>query len=279
MSEEMSVTERLFSVRGLRVLVTGGASGIGYAIAEVLVQAGALVTVVDIDAPALEQARASLTANGASVRARVADVADEAQIRAAVDELGAELGGVDVVFANAGLHRGVEFADEQGELENFSDAAWAEVIDVNLSGAFFTLQAAAAHMKSQGSGRIIVTASTAGMRSDPFVGYSYVAAKAGLINASRQAAFELAPFGISVNVIAPGPFRTNIGRDRGTNDIAEERWAQVIPMGRMADTEEIKGLALLLSSSASSFMTGAVIAIDGGALTAQHPVPERAPIA
>jgi NAD(P)-dependent dehydrogenase (short-subunit alcohol dehydrogenase family) len=276
MAESEGLADRIFSVRGKRALVTGAASGIGLAFAEALAEGGAQVSLVDVDKANLESVQEKMTANGWTARALVADVRDDAAIRSAVDEVVAESGGIDIVFANAGLSRGSSFASIEGHLENFPEEAWDEVIDIDLSGAFFTVQAAAVHMKQQGSGSIIVTASTAGMRSDPYCSYAYVAANAGLINASRQAAFELAPFGVRVNVISPGPFKTNIGGPAGASPEVEARWSATVPLGRMGDTSELKGLALLLASDASSFMTGAVIAIDGGALTRQHPVAERA---
>jgi len=276
MAESEGVADRIFSVRGKRALVTGAGSGIGLSFAEVLAEAGAQVTLVDLDKASLDTVQEKMTTNGWTVRSRVADVRDDAEIRSAIDEVVDESGGIDIVFANAGLSRGSSFASNEGFLENFPEEAWDEVIDIDLSGAFFTVQAGAVHMKQQGSGSIIVTASTAGMRSDPYCSYAYVAAKAGLINASRQAAFELAPFGVRVNVISPGPFKTNIGGAAGASPEVEARWSATVPLGRMGDTSEMKGLALLLASDASSFMTGAVIAIDGGALTRQHPVPERA---
>ncbi|MGE5289470.1 MAG: SDR family NAD(P)-dependent oxidoreductase [Micromonosporaceae bacterium] len=107
-----------------------------------------------------------------------------------------------------------------------------------------------------------------GLRADLLVSDSYIAAKAALVNLTRQAALELAPFGVHANAIAPGPFRTNIGiapgQERQPQD--ESRWNRTIPMGRMGDPAELKGLALLLASPASSFITGAVVPIDGGAL-------------
>jgi NAD(P)-dependent dehydrogenase (short-subunit alcohol dehydrogenase family) len=276
-SEIESLADRIFSVRGARALVTGAASGLGFAISEVLAEGGATVTMVDVDEAALETAREALARRGGDVSARVANVERTAEIRAAIDGVVAEFGRIDVVFANAGIHRGASFRSEEGFLEHFPADAWKAVLDLDLSGAFFTLQAAAVHMKAQRSGRIILTASTAGMRSDPDCGYAYVAAKAGLINAGRQAAYELAPFGVCVNVIAPGPFKTNIGGEAGRSPEIEARWAATIPLGRMAEPSEIQGLALLLASGASSFMTGAVIAIDGGALTKQHPVEDQIP--
>ena len=241
MGESEGMADRIFSVRGKRALVTGAASGIGLSFAETLAEAGAQVTLVDRDKAGVEAVQEKMTANGWTARSRVADVRDDVEIRSAVDEVVAESGGIDIVFANAGLSRGTNFASVEGHLENFPEEAWEEVIDVDLSGAFFTVQAAAAHMKQQGSGSIIVTASTAGMRSDPYCGYADVAAKAALINASRQAAFELAPFGVRVNVISPGPFKTNIGGVRALPREVEARWAATVLLGRMGDTSEMKG--------------------------------------
>jgi NAD(P)-dependent dehydrogenase (short-subunit alcohol dehydrogenase family) len=118
-------------------------------------------------------------------------------------------------------------------------------------------------MKLQRSGSIIVTASTAGLRQDPFVSYSYAVAKAGVINLVRQAALDLARWQIRVNAIAPGPFRTNIGGGPMPPE-AEARWNAAVPLRRMGNPAEIRGLALLLASDASSFMTGGVYLVDGG---------------
>jgi NAD(P)-dependent dehydrogenase (short-subunit alcohol dehydrogenase family) len=125
-------------------------------------------------------------------------------------------------------------------------------------------------MKAQGSGRIVVTASTAGFGTDPFVGYSYSATKAAVIILVRQAALELARHGVHVNAIAPGPFRTNIGSSDAP--IPDEAWEEIVALGRMAEPDELKGVALLLASNASSFMTGAVVPVDGGQLLMSHGV-------
>jgi len=150
------------------------------------------------------------------------------------------------------------------ELHTVADDVWRRVLAVNLDGVLHTMRAAAAVMKPQRSGRIVVTASTAGLRADPMVCYGYAASKAAVINVAKQAALELAPHGVHVNVIAPGPIKTRIGG--GVTSESEKAWAALVPLGRMGETEELKGLALLLASRASSFMTGAVITIDGGQL-------------
>jgi NAD(P)-dependent dehydrogenase (short-subunit alcohol dehydrogenase family) len=137
---------------------------------------------------------------------------------------------------------------------------------VNLNGVFVTMRAAATHMKRQRSGRIIVTSSSAGLKAEPIVGYAYVATKAAVINLVRQAALELAPYNVMVNGICPAAFITNIAGGLFHRDpAAREKMTSRVPLGRLAAADEIKGLALLLASPASSFITGAMISIDGGA--------------
>ena len=249
-----------FDVRGLRTVVTGAASGLGLAMAEAMAEGGARVTLVDVDASGLSEAAERVP----GAQTAVVDVADSA----AVTRFFAEQDGVDVVFANAGVSREAGVLDEQGGLGNLDDDTWRTVLGINLDGVLFTMREAARHMKAQGSGRIVVTASTAGVGTDPFVGYSYSATKAAVIMLVRQAAFELARHGVHVNAIAPGPFRTNIGGD--APPIPDEAWESIVAIGRMAEPEELKGVALLLASGASSFITGAVIPVDGGQLLMSH---------
>jgi NAD(P)-dependent dehydrogenase (short-subunit alcohol dehydrogenase family) len=136
---------------------------------------------------------------------------------------------------------------------------------MNLTSVFKTMQAAAAPMKAQRSGRIVVTSSIAGLKSEPLVGYAYVATKAAVANLVRQAARELAPHNVMVNAIAPGPFLTSLGSGRLFDPKTNEAFIDLVPLRRIAHVGEMKGLALLLGSDASSFITGTVIPIDGGA--------------
>jgi NAD(P)-dependent dehydrogenase (short-subunit alcohol dehydrogenase family) len=261
------VAERLFDVRGTRIVITGAASGLGFAMAEVLAEAGARVTLADIDPASLERSAAALTGD---VRTHVVDVADAGQVDALIDAAASAYGGLDVVFANAGISLEPGFTDPGGGLENIDDEQWRRVLAVDFDGVIATMRAAARVMRPQGSGRIVVTASTAGLRTDPMVGYSYATAKAAVISATRQAALELAPHGVLVNALAPGAIRTNIGGGVLPTPAIERMWADTIPLGRMGEPEEIKGLVLLLASQASSYMTGAILAVDGGALTRSH---------
>ena len=261
---------RLFDVRGTRVVVTGAASGLGFAMAEVLADCGAHVTLADIDEGRLEASTQRLAERGDRARSFVADVRDEAQVQALFDDVVAAEGGVDVAFANAGLASVPGFRVDGGQtIDTVARSDWDTVLDVNLNGVMHTVRAAAAVMKRQGSGRIVVTASNAGLRPEPMVCYGYAASKAAVIHLVRHAALELAPHGVLVNAICPGPFQgTLIGGGVTENPTEEMKamWATLIPLGRMAEPEELKGLVVLLASPASSFITGAAHVIDGGSL-------------
>jgi NAD(P)-dependent dehydrogenase (short-subunit alcohol dehydrogenase family) len=273
----MGVLEDLFDVRGKAALVTGGASGLGYAFASILADCGAVVTIADWDEARLEKAVASLAgSSGAAVTGERLDVTDAVAVRECVDSIVARQGSIDIVFANAGVARGRPPLQPEGWLDDMSMADYQALIDVNLHGVVYTVQAAARHMKRQRSGSIVTTASTAGLRNDPYTPYSYTIAKAGVVNFTKQAAHDLARWGVRVNAIAPGPFKTNLGGGSATSAGADALWKAVVPLGRMGNPAEIRGLALLLASSASSFMTGGVYPIDGGALLQGPALPDPA---
>ena len=263
--------EEMYCVRDYGVIVTGGASGIGLAYTEVLAENGARVTMLDIDETRINNEVKRLTDAGLDVRGMKVDVTDRAAVNAAFDETAALYGRLDVVFANAGIDSGAGFMtkdgtgrDEAGAIENYEDERWDRVIDTNLNSVFTTIRAAARHMKPRKSGRIIVTTSLAAVRTEVLVGTAYMAAKAGAAMFMRSVALELAGYNINVNAIAPGPFITNIAGGHAHDPEIQKAFAATIPVGRMASTEEIKGLALFLASPASSFVTGVQILIDGG---------------
>ena len=208
-----SVQERIFDVRGTRAVVTGAASGLGFAMAEVLADCGAHVTLADLDAELLERSTAGLAERGATARSFVVDVSDEAQVEALVADVVAAEGGIDVVFANAGIAAVPGPAQEGGQrIDTVERSDWDRVLGVNLSGVLFTMKHTSGVMRRQGSGRIVVTSSNAGLKPEPVVCYGYTASKAAVINVVRQAALELAPDGVLVNAICPGPFKgTRIG--------------------------------------------------------------------
>jgi NAD(P)-dependent dehydrogenase (short-subunit alcohol dehydrogenase family) len=267
-------SEQLFKVEGYGVVVTGGASGLGLGFSEALAENGARVTMLDIDAERIARETERLCALGYAVRGEVIDVRDHAGLDRAFDAALSAHGRLDVVFANAGIDPGPGFVgswvgsersrNPEGALCNYADERWQRVIDINLTGIFATLRAAARIMKPQRAGRLIVTTSVAAYQCEPAIGAAYMAAKAGASHLMHCVALELAAYNITVNAIAPGFFVTNIGGGHAKNPVVQAAVAKVVPMHRVGFPEDIKGLALFLASPASAYLTGQQISIDGG---------------
>jgi NAD(P)-dependent dehydrogenase (short-subunit alcohol dehydrogenase family) len=195
-------TSELFDVAGLATIVTGAASGIGYAYADAMADNGARVVLLDIDRAGLDQAVAKLKAKGGDVRGAVADVTDRSALRATIDRAAGELGRLDVLFANAGIDAGPGFLAMTGEraadgaFETMAEEKWDKVIATNLTSVFNSIRAAVPHMKKNGKsgGRIVVTTSVAALRPEAIVGMAYMPAKAGAAHLVRQAALEFAKY-------------------------------------------------------------------------------------
>lgn len=266
----MSVLDE-FKLNGMVALVTGAASGIGRAYATGLAEAGAHVMCADVAEDAAQETARSLSAAGYEAQAIRANVASEDDVRAMVEQTVARFGKLDVAFANAGI------GGTGGAMTEMTLEAWQQVIDINLTGVFLTFREAARAMfrnpEPQGHGlrgRLIATASIYGLVGD-FAGQAqaYTAAKGGVINLVRTAAIGLAPQRISVNAVAPGFVRTNIGGGVLVHTTPEtqpllDEIVRRTPLGRLADSEEFAGVAVFLASRASSYMTGATVAVDGG---------------
>lgn len=272
----MSILDQ-FTIAGRSAIVTGAASGIGLAYAEAMAEAGARVTLTDVDGEAAEREAARLRGEGHETRAARLDVSDRDETDAVFAEHSAAYGGLDIAFANAGIDPGPGFwnpggfRNDDGQIDTFDPARWDRAISINLTGVYNSMRAAAREMKSPGrtdgrrGGSIIATASNAGLVCEPIVGMPYMPAKAGVLHMVRHVALELADFGIRVNAIAPGPFVTNIGGGWLKKDpVARKAWDALVPVGRVAETDQIKPLALMLASDASNFMTGSHVLIDGG---------------
>ena len=262
--------EELYRVADLVTVVTGGASGMGLAMAETMAENGANVTLFDLDGEAAERAAALLRGRGYAVSAARVDVTDAAALEQAFAAVVARTGRLDVLFANAGISGGPGFLDFDRQrnvpaaLEAIDPAFFDRVVSMNLGSIFRTIRAAVPHLKASGGGKIVVTSSISATRVETFVGTSYVASKAGVAQLVRQLAFELAAFGINVNAIAPGPMVTNIAGGRLQNPEVQAAIGRDIPMHRIGVPQDVIGAGLFLASPAARYVTGAEILIDGG---------------
>ena len=246
--------------------VTGGAKGIGAAIARALSMAGARVMLSDVN---VDDARATADEIGATAIAL--DVSDRAAVDAAMRETVEQLGGLDILVNNAGLFRGYG-----GLLADITDEMWRELWSVNVDGLFYCTRAAVPYMKERGGGRVINLASTQAI--SPGVGVTYDGSKAAITQMTRTLALELTPHNINVNALAPGPTWTNEGdppvitgdpppaTGQPLTDHVANRIAR-LPAGRWGDPMDIGKVALFLASELSDFVTGAYLPVDGGFLT------------
>jgi len=257
-------------LEGKRAIVTGAGSGIGRASAILFASEGAQVLAVDL-ADGVEETRAAIEKAGGRCLARKADAADEATVKELVGTCVRELGGLEIVYANAGIGGGLTPFFEQ------SAADWQAVLRVNLIGPFLAIKYGAAVMREKGGGSIVCTASVAGIRSGAG-GSPYSASKAGVISLVQTAANQLAGTGVRVNAICPGLIETgmtkpmfDLARARGS----DKKIGQLNPLKRAGQPIEIARMALFLASDEASYVNGQAIAVDGG-LSSSHPfVPGR----
>ena len=253
-----------------RAIVTGAASGIGRASARLFAAQGARLVVVDVDA-AVEDTAAEVVAAGGRAIAVRCDAASEAGVQEFVARCAEGFGGVDVLFANAGI------VGHLGTLEEQTLDVWQQVLRVNLLGAFLAIRAVLPHMKAQGRGSIICTASVAGLRANAGPA-AYSASKAGVISLVQTVANELYGTGIRVNALCPGLIETALtaplftaARARGT----AEKIGQLNPLARPGAAAEVAGVAAFLASDASSYINGQSIAVDGGLSSSLPFAPSR----
>ncbi|WP_119165530.1 SDR family NAD(P)-dependent oxidoreductase [Algihabitans albus] len=246
----------LFDLTGKNALVTGASSGLGRHFAHVLSGAGARIAIAARRTERLERLQSEIEAQGGRALPIELDVRDAASVRSAVGCAETELGPIHLLINNAGV------ADSKPVLE-LAEEDWDRVVDTNLKGAWLVAQETARHMVRLGhGGNIVNIASILGLRGTGQVA-GYCAAKAGLLNLTRAMAAELARHDIRVNALAPGYVVTDINRDFLESE-AGEALLRRVPQRRFAELGDLDGPLLLLASDASRYMTGTVVAVDGG---------------
>jgi 2-dehydro-3-deoxy-L-rhamnonate dehydrogenase (NAD+) len=244
-------------LNGRVAVVTGGARGIGYAVAERVLRSGGTVSLWDMDAAKLKDALEPLSALGA-VAACCLDLTEEPAVRTAAEETVARFGKIDILINNAGITGGNA---PTWELE---PAAWRRVIEVNLVAPYLTSRSIVPHMLSLGYGRIVNVASVAGKEGNPNASH-YSASKAGLIGLTKSLAKELATQGILVNCVTPAVAKTDLFAQMTQQHI--DYMLAKIPMSRFVEPSEIAATVCWLASEECSFATGAVFDISGGRAT------------
>ncbi len=242
-----------FDIRldGKVAVVTGGANGIGFAIAHLVAQCGAAVWIFDRDE------NAARAASRIGARAIVANVTD----RPSLDRAFAKVGTPDILMANAGI------AVEAGLLDHTAET-WERVLAVNLTGMFHCVQAAARLMKEKRRGAVVLTASTNSFDGEARL-TAYNASKAGLLGLVHTAANELGPYQIRVNAVCPGLIRTRLTAAHFSNPELLREYFRQIPLGRGGEPEEVAHAAVFLASDQASYITGATLLVDGGQMASK----------
>lgn len=237
---------------GKSAVVTGGANGIGFAIARGIAAAGGRVWILDVAAQNPVNAASSIGAQGC-----IADVSDRSSLERAFDQAGIP----DIAVANAGIGPNASLADTTPDL-------WRRILAVNLTGAFDTVQIAAQRMKPARKGSIVLTASTNSFDGEADL-IAYNASKAGLLGILHTAANELGPYGIRINAVCPGLIRTRLTASSFSNPSVLSGYFKQIALGRGGEPEEVAQAVMFLASDLASYITGTTVVVDGGQMASK----------
>lgn len=248
-----------FKLTNKVAVVTGAARGIGFATADALSEAGALVVIADIDAAAAARAAQTLVAKGRKADHIRLDVTDPRAVEQVQAEIIKRHKVVDVLVNNAGI--AISFVPA----ETMDDATWNKVIDVNLNGVFWCCRTFGKAMLERGNGVIVNVGSMSGdIVNYPQEQANYNASKAGVHHLTRSLAAEWGPRGVRVNAVAPTYIETDLTRDVALDPEIRQHWIGGTPMARMGQPSEIASVILFLASDSSSLMTGSIVSVDGG---------------
>ena len=252
--------QKPFDLTGKVALITGASRGIGEAIALAYSQAGARVVLASRRQADLDVVARRITDGGGEALPVAAHTGDTTAVTSMVEKAVSAFGGIDIIVNNAATN------PHFGPILSAEESHWDKIFDVNIKGYVRVIKAALAVMQSRGGGKIINMASVAGIEPEPKMGV-YSVSKAAVLMLTRVLAAELAQFNIQVNAIAPGFVRTKFSSALWQDPQLYQSILKTIPQKRMAEPEEIAGMALYLASPASSFVTGSIFSIDGGQLT------------
>lgn len=246
----------LFDLTGKVALITGSARGLGFCFAEGFAKAGVKVVLNDVIQAELDKAVQTLKDKGGDVTGYLFDVSDYDQVEKCVAEIEAQVGPIDILINNAGIHR-------RAPLEELTPENWRKVVDVNLTSAFIVGQCVAKRMITRKRGKIINITSLNAEMARPSIA-NYCAAKGGLKMLTKSMATEWGKYNIKTNAIGPGYFKTDLTKNLVEDPIFDAWVKSEVPLGRWGDPEDLIGSAIFLASAASDYVNGHTIYVDGG---------------
>jgi 3-oxoacyl-[acyl-carrier protein] reductase len=244
------------SIAGEVAIVTGAASGMGRATAQLFADEGAKVAAIDVNREALDKVVGEIEGAGGKVRGWTLDLADRAAIDRVIGEVGSHYGGIDILVNNAGISIPIAI-----DADNY-EAAWQKSLDVLITAHTRTIRAALPHLRKSKAARIVNIASTEGLGATPYLS-PYTASKHGVVGLTKSLAAELGARGVTVNCVCPGPINT--GMTAPIPDDAKTKFAhRRVPLRRYGEPREVAQMVLNLALPASSFVNGAIVPVDGG---------------